>query len=110
MSRIGGQELRREFAVWRETRADDGQGGYDEVVAQVGTVMAKVNQPTADEVVTAQQSGVTLLYRLHMMPDADVQRGDELRGDGEVYRVTSTYVPSDPEYLLANCERRQAEV
>ncbi|GGK89199.1 hypothetical protein GCM10012284_24010 [Mangrovihabitans endophyticus] len=105
--RIGAHELRRQLAVWREAKVDDGQGGNTVTLTQVGTVWAKAGQPTAAERLEAMRAGVDLAYVLHMLPDADVRRGDELRGDGEVLRVKATVRPSDPVYLRADCEAEQ---
>lgn len=102
-------ELNRTLAVWRSTLADDGQGGQDPTPGLVGTVQAKVNQPTAAERIEAARSGADLTYVIHLMPGTDVRRMDELRGDGEVFRVKSTVGPSRAAYLRAECERDQVE-
>ncbi len=102
-------DLNRNLAVWRDVLADDGQGGQDESTEQVGTVRAKVNQPTAAERIEAARSGVDLKYVIHMMPGTDVRRGDELRDGVEVYTVQSTVSPSTAAYLRAECERDQHE-
>lgn len=106
---IGEHELPATLQVWRTVLVDDGQGGEDEDVSQVGTVRGKVNQPTAAEVVVAQQSGVELLYGVHLLPDAAVQRGDELREGTNRYRVKAVFVPSEPVYKRADCELHQGE-
>lgn len=109
--RIDAYDLNRELAVWRTTRAEDGQGGQDETFGEVATVRAKVNQPTAAERNEAMRSGVDLTFGIHFLPDADVQRGDELRdaAAGEVFRVESTVYPSTRVYLRAECTRDQYE-
>jgi len=108
--RIDAYELTRELAVWRSARVDDGQGGQDETRSSSTTVRAKVNEPSEAARIEAMRSGVDLTYQLHFLPDADVQRGDELRGNGEVFRVQSTVRPSTPVYLRATCIRDQYEV
>lgn len=107
--RIDVYELRRTLEVWRATTVDDGQGGQDESRGQVGTVQAKVNEPSAQERIEAQRSGAELTYSIHLLPDADVRRMDELRGDGDVFRVVATVRPSVPVYLRAQCTLDQAE-
>ncbi len=107
--RIDAYELTRSFTVVRQTLTDDGQGGQSEGPAEVGTVRAKVNEPSAAERVEAMRSGVELTFQLHLFPDADVRRGDELQGGGEVYRVVAAYTPSVPVYRRATCTREQAE-
>ncbi|MEV2236696.1 phage head closure protein [Micromonospora sp. NPDC049891] len=101
---VGLHELPRTFAVWRTTTAPDGAGGQTSTRAQVGSVRARVSQPTAAERVAAMQAGALLTLAVYMQPAADVRRGDELRGDGEVYRVKATVVPSEPAYLRADCD------
>jgi SPP1 family predicted phage head-tail adaptor len=107
--RIDAYELTREFTVVRQGLADDGQGGQTETPGAVGTVRAKVNEPSALERVEAMRSGVELTFQLHLLPDAGVRRGDELQGGGEVYRVVAAVTPSVPVYLRATCTREQAE-
>jgi SPP1 family predicted phage head-tail adaptor len=107
---IDAHELNEELAVWRRTSVDDGQGGQTDELGQVGTVRAKVSQPAAAEQIEAQQAGSTMTMIVHMHPDADVRRGDELRRpDGDRLRVKYTMHPSEPVYLRADCEQLQAE-
>ncbi len=110
--RIDAVDLNRELSVWRPELADDGQGGQSETFVEVGDgpVRAKVNEPTAAERIEAMRSGVDLSYQIHLFPDADVRRGDELRAAGEVFRVLSTVRPSTPTYLRAQCERDEVEM
>lgn len=109
--RIDAYELTRTLEVWRHTLTGDGQGGQDETFGQIGSVRAKVNEPSAAERVEAMRAGVDLTYQVHLLPDADVKRGDELRdaAAGEVYKVQLTVSPSTPVYLRAQCERDQYE-
>lgn len=106
---IGAHELNRTFEVWRTVTSDDGAGGQITVPTLVGIVRARVSQPNSAERVAADQAGARLHAIFHMAPRGDVRRGDELRGDGETYRVTAVVSPSDPVYLRAECERIQHE-
>ncbi|MEU8264919.1 phage head closure protein [Micromonospora sp. NPDC048999] len=106
---IGVHELPRHLQVWRPTSTGDGAGGQVVTRTQVDTVRAKVSQPSAEERTAAGQSGAQLDAVVHLQPTADVRRGDELRGDGETYRVWATVHPSEPVYLRAQCERTQSE-
>jgi SPP1 family predicted phage head-tail adaptor len=108
---IGAHELREKLTVWRPTNVSDGQGGSSTQLVQVGTyVRAKVSQPAAAEQIEAQQAGTTMTMIVHLRPDADVRRGDELRrADGDRLRVKYTIHPSEPEYLRADCEQIQSE-
>jgi SPP1 family predicted phage head-tail adaptor len=108
---ISADELREKLEVWRPTEVDDGQGGSSTELVRIGThVRAKVSQPAAAEQIEAQQAGSTMTMIVHLRPDADVRRGDELRrADGDKLRVKYTIHPSDPVYLRADCEQIQSE-
>lgn len=106
---IGGYDLNRTLTVWRPDPIDDGAGGQDVDYVEVGDVRARVSQPTAVERVAAAQAGAEHTHVVYVRPDADVARGDELRGGGQVFRVASTVMPSEPVYLRANCELIESE-
>ncbi|ROO51459.1 SPP1 family predicted phage head-tail adaptor [Micromonospora sp. Llam0] len=106
---IGTHDLPRQLTVWRPQLVDDGAGGQTVTHVQVGAVWARVPQPSTAERVAAAQAGAAHTTPLYLRPDADVARGDELRGGGEVWRVTSTVVPSEPAYLRADCKWVQSE-
>ncbi|MEE1835758.1 phage head closure protein [Streptomyces sp. SP17KL33] len=95
--------------MWRYTRAADGIGGWSQTWAQTGTERARFSQPSAQERVTADQSGARLTHVVYLLPTADVRRGDELRMSGRVFEVLAVFEPSAPNtYLRADCEARQA--
>lgn len=107
---IGAHELREWLEVWRPGEVDDGQGGTTVELTEGARVRAKVSQPSAAEQIEAQQAGTALAMTVHLRPEADVRRGDELRRtDGDRLRVKWTIHPSEPEYLRADCEQIQSE-
>lgn len=107
---IGYHELPETLGVWRNVSTTDPWGGSTTERQQVGEVRAKVSQPAAAEQIEAQQAGSTMTMIVHMRPDADVRRGDELRrDDGDMLRVKYTIAPSEPAYLRADCELVQSE-
>jgi SPP1 family predicted phage head-tail adaptor len=108
---ISAGELRETLVVWRPTEvADDMGGSVLTMVEQALPVRAKVSQPAAAEQIEAQQAGTSMTMIVHLQPDADVRRGDELRRpDGDRLRVKYTIHPSEPVYLRADCEQMQAE-
>ncbi|MEU5950330.1 hypothetical protein ABZ793_32970 [Micromonospora sp. NPDC047465] len=106
---IGAHERHTVLDVWRATLVDDGAGGQIETLGKVGQVRVLLAQPTAAERTAADRSGARLDQVAYAGPHDDVRRGDELRGAGEVYRVTATVRPSEPVYLRVECERAQAE-
>lgn len=107
MSRVA-RLLNTQVTVWRRTRVDDGMGGGLETWAQVGTLRARLAQPSATERVVADQSQARLTHVVYLPADSDVRRGDELRQGSRVFDVLATYEPSVPgTYLRADCEARQ---
>ena len=107
---IGQHELRERLVVRRRVATQDEWGGTAYTYQQVGEVRAKVSQPTAAEQVEAQQAGSSMTMIVHLLPGADVRRGDHLlRADGETLRVKYTRHPSEPVYLRADVEAIQSE-
>lgn len=101
--------LNRVLEVWRETAVDDGMGGQEVTLVRQADVLAKVDQPSASDRLLAQQAGASHTHDIYLQPDADVQRGDELRGDGQVFRVDSVVMPSSPVYRTAEAELIQRQ-
>lgn len=105
-----GSLFTRTLDLWRPAAVSDGRGGRTETVADTGTdLLAKVDQPSPAEVYAAAQNGITLTHAIYFDGTVDVRRGDELRGDGDVFRVESVVQPSTPVYTKASCERTQSE-
>jgi SPP1 family predicted phage head-tail adaptor len=109
-----GRLLNRQLEVWRTTTVDDGAGGQETTTTKAVTVRAKVDQPSPTERLIAQQSGSKHSHNIYVLPGADVQRGDELRGnDGlgnaQVFRVQAVVQPSTPVYSKALVELIQKE-
>jgi head-tail adaptor len=105
------RELNRRFEVMRPTVTGDDMGGSTPTETSRGIIRAKVSQPAGVEQLEAQQAGASLSVIVHMRPTADVRRGDHLVAidDGDDLRVKSTIMPSEPEYLRADCEQIQSE-
>jgi SPP1 family predicted phage head-tail adaptor len=102
-------DLNRTLDVWRPLLAADGAGGDDVDMVPAGTVRGRVSQPSAAERVAAMQAGADHTHAVYLRPDADVYRGDELRGDGQTFRVKATFQPSEPVYLRADVELVESE-
>ncbi|EFC78732.1 phage head closure protein [Parafrankia sp. EUN1f] len=101
--------LNRELEVWRPATEDDGAGGQTVTQLPAGTVPAKVDEASAAERVLAAQAGAELTHVAYLEPEADVLRGDELRGGGQAFRVDSVVEPSSPRYRKASLVQVQAE-
>lgn len=100
-----GHLLNTTVTVYRPAFAADGRGGRTTTFSSVGTVRAKVGQPTATEGVIAGRDGAMLLTPVHLAYSADVQRGDELETDGpRRLRVVAVVSNSRRTYKRADCE------
>ncbi|WP_435107795.1 head-tail adaptor protein [Nocardiopsis synnemataformans] len=104
-----GHRLNARLALWRRTSVPDGSGGQTTTWTEVGPIRCRLSQPSAAERVAARQAGADHTQPVYFNPGADVQRGDELRRGGQVWRVAATVVPSEAVYLRADCELIQPE-
>lgn len=104
-----GHLLNRQLAVWRTVSTPDGAGGSATTLVEAGTVAAKVDQPSARERVLAQQAGSEHSHTVYCQPTADVRRGDELRGGGQIFRVLAVISPSTTIYRRADVQLIQPE-
>jgi SPP1 family predicted phage head-tail adaptor len=96
-----GHLLNRRLEVHRPATGGDGAGGQTVTFVAVGEVAAKVDQPSAAERTEAGQWGAEHSHDIYFLPGADVRRGDQLHGDGQVFRVLATAAPSRSVYLKA---------
>lgn len=96
--------LNRVLEVWRTTSVPDGAGGEETALVRLADVPAKVDQPSAADRLLAQQAGAAHTHDIYLLPTADVQRGDELRGDGQAFHVGYVVEPSAPVYRKAEAE------
>ncbi|MEV7282872.1 phage head closure protein [Streptomyces sp. NPDC093111] len=104
-----GRHLNRTLEVWRPATTDDGYGGQESTYVHQGDVRGKVDQPSASERMLAQQAGAEHTHDVYLLPNADVQRGDELRGGGQRLRVKQVVEPSATRYRKAECQLIQTE-
>ncbi|GAA3223234.1 phage head closure protein [Actinocorallia longicatena] len=95
--------------VWRPTTTPDGKGGQTVTHQHVGDVPVKVDQPSAAEKMTADQWGAEHTHSVYLQADADVDRNDQLRGDGQVLEVLAIVDPSRNTYSKAICTLVQHE-
>jgi hypothetical protein len=93
--------LNRSLEVWRPQTSPDGQGGQTVTVTLVGSVAAKVDQPTAAEKEIGQAWAAEHTHTIYLTRSADVARGDELVGDGQRFRLLATLQPSRQTYTKA---------
>jgi SPP1 family predicted phage head-tail adaptor len=104
-----GRYLNRRLDVYRPTTVADGAGGQMTTLVLQGTVRAKVDQPSNQDRLLAQQAQSKHDHTVFLLPAADVRRNDELHGtDGlgtaQVFRVLAVVQPSTPIYSKAPCE------
>lgn len=103
------------LSLYRSVDIIDSGGGRDQVMLQVGTLRAKVNQPTPEEVQAAGVFGARLSHVVHTAAFVDIRRGDEFGGElpsevlsGYRLRVVSVVSDSHSTYLRMMCETTQA--
>jgi hypothetical protein len=73
--------LTQTLSLYRPTDSVDSGGGREDTLAQIGTLRAKVNQPTPAEVELAGVWGAQLSHVVHAGEYNDIRRGDEFGGD-----------------------------
>jgi len=104
------------LSLYRPSTSTDSGGGQVVTFDQVGTVSAKVNQPTPAEREAAGQWGAQLSHVVHTPASNDVRRGDELGGDlpsdipaDSRLRVVAVISDSHETYRRCECVITQAE-
>jgi hypothetical protein len=110
-----GHLLTQTLTLYRGEETVDSGGGRVVVFAQVGTVRAKVNQPTPEEIQAAGVWGAQLSHVVHTEAYEDIRRGDVFGGDlpSEVLadqrlRVIAVVSDSHQTYRRALCDITQA--
>lgn len=100
---------------YRMVNVEDSGGGQVETFEQVGTIRAKVNQPTPEEVEAAGVWGAQLSHVIHTPVYNDVRRADEFGGElpSEIlpgFRLRALAVVSDSHstYRRIMCGTTQA--
>lgn len=115
MSGMIGHLLTQTLSVYRAVDTVDSGGGRTQAFAQVGTVRAKVDQPTPAEVEEAGVWGAQLSHIVRTEVYEDIRRGDVFGGElpSEVLsdqrlRVLSVVSDSHQTYRRMMCEITQA--
>lgn len=106
-----GHRLNRRLDHYRRESTADGSGGTITTWTYQDTVRCRTSQPSASERVIAEQAGAAHTTTIYLSTRSPVRRGDELRDDtsGERWRVMSTFSPSRPIYLRADCQLIESE-
>ena len=73
--------LTQTLSLYRPVDAVDSGGGRQPTMVQVGTLRAKVNQPTPAEQELAGVWGAQLSHTVHAGEENDIRRGDEFGGE-----------------------------
>lgn len=76
--------LNAKATVYRPDTSLDEVGGQTVTRTAVGTVAIQVSQPSAQEHMFADRWGGRLTHVAHVLPTADVERGDELEVSGDL--------------------------
>lgn len=103
--------LNRTLTVTRAATTDDAGGGRSTNYVDVGTVRARISQPSAEDREVGQRAEARITHHVYVRPDADVQRGDRLvDGAQSYYEVLAAVQPSAAVYTRCETELRQWEV
>ena len=86
--------LNNTFAIYRNLRTEDGQGGYITALTYIADIAGRLRPASANERQAADQSNVKLTHILYCSADADIQRGDIVIGAGADLRVVAVREPS----------------
>ena len=97
--------LNNTFAVYRNMRTADGQGGYSMALIHVADIRGRLRPVNAPERLDADQRSVRMTHVLYCKADADIARGDTAVGAGADLRVIAVREPSYANHHLAvDCE------
>lgn len=86
--------LNNTFAVYRNLRTSDGQGGEMTALTFVADIAGRLRPASASERVDAEQRNVRLTHVLYCEAGADIARGDTVIGAGADLRVIAVREPS----------------
>lgn len=93
--------LNNTFAVYRNVRTADGQGGDTVALTHVADIRGRLRPVTASERVDADQRNVRMTHVLYCKADADIERGDTVIGAGADLRVIAVREPSYADHHYA---------
>lgn len=97
--------LNDSVTAYRAAYTGDGRGGRAKSMTSHGTLRARLSQPSVNERMLAGQQGATLDYVVHVLYEADVQRGDELdHGGARRLRVKAVTNDSSRTYKRLECQ------
>lgn len=102
--------LNNAFSVYRKERVFDGQGGWSESWAEVGSIAGRLRPVVGREDDSANQGQRVVMHVLYTLPAVDVQRGDMVVGAGQVLDVLGIRDPSHAgHHWEIDCEEREKE-
>lgn len=102
--------LNKTYTVARQARASDGQGGWTVSFAAVGSFKGRMRPATGVERELAAAEQRQISHVLYVRPTADIQRGDQVTGDGATWEVLGVREPSRADHHLEiDCLERQLE-
>lgn len=102
--------LNNTFTVERRTRTSDGMGGWVIAYAPAGSYKGRMRPASSAERDVADQQQRNLTHVLYVVGTADIQRGDQVTGDGVTVHVLGVREPSRSDHHLEiDCEEVQLE-
>jgi len=102
--------LNQTFTQSRIVRTSGGSGKWPESLTELGTVLGRLRpaSSTEREVAAAEQRQIS--HVLYTLADVDIQRGDEMEGDGVIVAVQGVREPSRAgHHLEIDCLEVQRE-
>lgn len=95
------------FALWRPTRASDGQGGWTETFAKVLDLDGRLSPIGGAEQIAADKQRGVISLRFSTHGYIDVRPGDQVRTAGRIAEVQAVRLTSTGRRKECACEERQ---
>jgi len=98
------------FTQARLVRVSDGQGGWRETLATLGTFAGRLRPASTTERESAAVQEREVSHVLYVLASTDIARGDQITGDGVTVEVKAVREPSRAgHHLEIDCLETQQE-
>jgi head-tail adaptor len=96
------------FTIARKSRSSDGQGGWTESFANIGTEPGRIRPASAREREAARRLESEVTHVMYVRPGANVKRGDRATGRiGTQFELLDVRRPSQGHHLECDCREVQ---
>lgn len=93
-----------DFQIWRNSRIDDGAGGWTDSLALSSTVEGRLSPLSAAQTPRAMQERGVVALRFSTPAATDIKAGDEVRKDGRTAVVDAVTITSSGRRKQCVCE------